>query len=186
MNTTMNNLFVGENIKLSAIRAEDVEKMAIWQEDSEYLRNVDTDAAIPQSLHEIKEYELLKSRKSNGVSFMLRTIQEDILIGFVALHSIEWNNRAGLLAIGIGDKDHRGKGYGTEGLRLILKYAFHELNLHRVGLDVISYNQPAIKAYEKVGFQMEGCMREAVQRDGKKFDRIIMGILQNEWMKIQK
>ncbi|MBO1582412.1 GNAT family N-acetyltransferase [Bacillus sp. XF8] len=183
MNTTVNNLFLGENIKLSAIRAEDVERMAIWQEDSEYLRNVDTDIAVPQSLHEIKEYELLKGRKSNGVSFMLRTIQDDILIGFVALHSIEWNNRTGLLAIGIGDKNYRGKGYGTEGLRLILKYAFHELNLHRVGLDVISYNKPAIEVYKRVGFKVEGCMRKAVQRDGKSFDRIIMGILRSEWVK---
>ncbi|MBC6972792.1 GNAT family N-acetyltransferase [Bacillus sp. Xin] len=178
----MNNLFLGENIKLAAIRAEDIEQMALWQEDSEYLRNVDTDAAVPQSLHEIKDHELLKGRKSNGVSFMLRTIQEDILIGFVALHSIEWNNRAGLLAIGIGDKNYRGKGYGAEGLRLILKYAFYELNLHRVGLDVISYNKTAIEVYKKVGFKVEGCMREAVQRDGMSFDRIIMGILRNEWI----
>ncbi|WP_141534989.1 GNAT family N-acetyltransferase [Bacillus cereus] len=178
----MNNLFSGENIKLSAIRIEDVEQMAIWQEDSEYLRNVDTDMAIPQSLHELKEDEFLKGRKSNSISFMLRTMQDDTLIGFVAFHSIEWNNRAGLLAIGIGDKQYRGKGYGTEGLRLILKYAFYELNLHRVGLDVISYNKAAIEAYKKVGFQEEGCMREAVQRDGKSFDRIIMGILRNEWI----
>ncbi|MED1599171.1 MULTISPECIES: GNAT family N-acetyltransferase [Bacillus] len=182
MNTKLNNLFLGENIKLSAIRAEDIEQMAIWQEDSEYLRNVDTDIAILQSLHEIKENELLIGKKSNSVSFMLRTIQDDSLIGFVALHSIEWNNRAGLLAIGIGDKNYRGKGYGTEGLRLILKYAFYELNLHRVGLDVISYNKSAIEVYKKVGFKVEGSMREAVQRDGKSFDRIIMGILRNEWI----
>ncbi|KFN04579.1 acetyltransferase domain protein [Bacillus clarus] len=182
----INNLFLGNNIKLSAIRAEDAEGMAIWQEDSEYLRNVDTDIAAPQSLHEIQNDELLKGRKSNSISFMLRTIQDDILIGFVAIHSIEWNNRTGLLAIGIGDAKYRGKGYGAEALHLILKYAFYELNLNRVGLDVISYNEAAIALYKKMGFQMEGCMREAVQRDGKSFDRIIMGILRKEWIKLQK
>ena len=66
-----------------------------------------------------------------------------------------------------------------------LKICFYELNLHRVGLDVISYNKAAIELYKKMGFRMEGCMREAVQRDGKCFDRIIMGILRDEWIELQ-
>jgi len=164
------------------MREKDAEVMAMWQEDSEYLRNVDTDVAFPQSLHEIANDGLIKGRKSNSVSFMVRTVQDDRLIGFVAIHGIEWNNRTGLLAIGIGGVNDRGKGYGREAIHLILKYAFYELNLHRVGLDVISYNKVAIELYKKMGFQIEGCMREAVQRDGKYFDRIIMGILRDEWM----
>lgn len=96
----------------------------MWQEDSEYLRNVDTDVAFPQSLQEIASDGLLKGRRSNSVSFMLRTVQDDRLIGFVAIHGIEWNNRTGLLAIGIGDANDRGKGYGREAIHLILKYAF--------------------------------------------------------------
>ncbi|MBG9617569.1 GNAT family N-acetyltransferase [Bacillus cereus] len=179
------NLFRNKTIKLLAMRETDAEVMAMWQEDSEYLRNVDTDVAFPQSLNEIASDGLLKGRRSNSVSFMVRTVQEDRLIGFVAIHGIEWNNRTGLLAIGIGDANDRGKGYGKEAIHLILKYAFYELNLHRVGLDVISYNKAAIALYKKIGFQMEGCMIEAVQRDGKCFDRIIMGILRDEWIGLQ-
>lgn len=179
------NLFRNKTIKLSVMREKDVELMAMWQEDSEYLRNVDTDVAFPQSLNEIASDELLKGRRSNSVSFMVRTVQEDRLIGFVAIHGIEWNNGTGLLAIGIGDANDRGKGYGKEAIHFILKYAFYELNLHRIGLDVISYNKLAIALYKKMGFQMEGCMREAVQRDGKCFDRMIMGILRDEWIELQ-
>ncbi|WP_439021990.1 GNAT family N-acetyltransferase [Bacillus thuringiensis] len=179
------NLFQNKAITLSAIRETDAKVMVRWQEDSEYLRNIDTDLAFPQSLHEIASDRLLRGRKSNSVSFMLRTVQDDRLIGFVAIHGIEWNNRTGLLAIGIGDVNDRGKGYGKEAIQLILKYAFYEMNLHRVGLDVISYNKAAIALYKKMGFQMEGCMREAVQRDGKCFDRIIMGILRDEWIMLQ-
>ncbi|PDY78981.1 GNAT family N-acetyltransferase [Bacillus cereus] len=179
------NLFQDKTIKLSAVRETDAKEMAKWQEDSEYLRNVDTDLACPQSLHEISNDGLFKGRRSNSISFMLRTVQDERLIGFVAIHGIEWNNRTGLLAIGIGDANDRGKGYGREAIQLILKYAFYELNLHRIGLDVISYNKSAIALYKKMGFQMEGCMREAVQRDGKCFDRIIMGILRDEWIELQ-
>lgn len=103
------NLFQNKAVKLSAIRESDAKVMAMWQEDSEYLRNVDTDVAFPQSLQEIVSDGLLKGRRSNSVSFMLRTVQDDRLIGFMAIHGIEWNNRTGLLAIGIGDANDRGK-----------------------------------------------------------------------------
>ena len=119
--------------------------------------------------------------KNKEVYFRLRTHEEDTLIGFVVIHSIEWNNRCGQLAIGIGLAEHRNKGYGTEALNLILRYAFHEMNLDRVGLDVISYNAKGIRAYEKAGFQLEGRAREAVYRDGRRYDRLMMGILKPEW-----
>ncbi|WP_068502295.1 GNAT family N-acetyltransferase [Paenibacillus kribbensis] len=174
----MENLFCGERIKLAAVREEDAEVMFKWGEDAEYLRNVDTDLALPYTL---KQMESEGTPSPNEVYFRLRTLADDVLIGFVAIHGIEWNNRTGQLAIGIGDMEYRGKGYGAEAVRLILRYAFYELNLNRVGLDVIEYNNQAIRTYEKAGFQLEGRVRAAVLRDGNSYDRIMMGILYSEW-----
>ncbi|MET3210781.1 UNVERIFIED_CONTAM: RimJ/RimL family protein N-acetyltransferase [Paenibacillus sp. PvR008] len=175
---TIENLFYGDRIKLAAVREEDAETMFKWGEDAEYLRNVDTDLALPYTL---KQMESEGSPSSNEVYFRLRTLADDVLIGFVAIHGIEWNNRIGQLAVGIGNTDYRGKGYGAEAVRLILRYAFYELNLNRVGLDVIEYNEQAIRTYEKAGFQLEGRVRSAVLRDGNSYDRIMMGILYSEW-----
>jgi RimJ/RimL family protein N-acetyltransferase len=172
------NLFHGELVKLSAVREEDAEIMVKWEEDAEYLRNLDTDIALPRMRQQLEAEGESNPREAY---FRLRSIKDDQLIGFVVIHSIEWNNRAGLLAIGIGESDNRNKGYGTDALKLILRFAFHELNLNRVGLDVIEYNEKAIHAYEKVGFQREGRMRAAVYRDGKTYDRLIFGILRSEW-----
>ena len=182
MTTINSNLFYGNSVKLSIPREEDVEIMLKWEEDSEYLRNVDTEIALPKT----KE-QLGAERKAdlNEVYFRLRTIDKDHLIGFVAIHSIEWNNRAGILSIGIGESSNRNKGYGSDALKLILRYAFHELNLDRVGLEVIEYNKGGIRAYEKVGFQQEGRKRSVVYRDGKRYDVIVMGVLHNEWKAIQ-
>lgn len=171
-------LFCGELVRLCAFRPEDTPVMASWSHDAEYLRNVDSDMAVPTSAESFQNFV---GKSPNGVEFLLRTVENDTLIGFVALHGIEWNNQCGLLAIGIGEEKFRSKGYGTDALRLILRYAFFELNLNRVGLDVISYNKRAIRAYEKVGFKVEGTMRESVLRDGHKYDRIIMSILRNEY-----
>lgn len=178
MTLTTSHLFYGKRLKLTAPRAEDVQVMLQWNEDPEYLRNVDTDLAVPFSEKQLEDEGETKHRE---VYFRLRTREDDRLIGFVVIHGIEWNNRTGQLAIGIGLAEHRGKGYGTEALQLMLRYAFHEMNLDRVGLDVIAYNARAIRTYEKVGFQLEGRIRSAVYRDGKRYDRLIMGILREEW-----
>jgi RimJ/RimL family protein N-acetyltransferase len=166
---------------LAAPREEDAAAFARWSEDADYLRAMDTDYARPVSAQEFVERFKPGQPDPNRIEFSLRTVEGDKLIGFVALHTIEWNNRAALLAIGIGDPDYRGKGYGADALRLILRYAFNELNLYRVGLDVIGNNVQAIRAYEKVGFRREGALRRAVKRDGVRHDRILMGILPEEW-----
>ena len=64
----------------------------------------------------------------------------------------------------------------------MLGHAFENLELHRVGLSVFSYNTRAIRAYEKVGFRHEGRLRDAIQRDGRYWDEIQMGILREEWL----
>jgi RimJ/RimL family protein N-acetyltransferase len=179
MRLQSNRLFHGKLLRFSAVAPSDSEQLAKFDEDAEYLRRLDTDYAFPKP---IEAFNRSGDRSSNEVEFMLRPIDNDRLIGFVALHSIEWNNQACLLAIGIGEPAYRGKGYGTEALNMILRYGFHELNLNRIGLDVIEYNDNAIAMYKKAGFKEEGRMRSAVLRDGNSYDRIIMGILKNEWL----
>jgi RimJ/RimL family protein N-acetyltransferase len=181
MTNSEGNLFRGDLVRLVAPAEEDASALARWSEDAGYLRALDSDYARPVSAHEFATRLAPEQSDPNKVEFHLRTLQDDRLIGFVALHSIEWNNGAALLAIGIGESAYRGKGYGSDALRLILRYAFDELNLHRVGLDVISNNARAIRTYEGAGFQREGTMRDAVLRDGSRHDRILMGILRHEW-----
>ena len=87
----------------------------------------------------------------------------------------------GWVAIAFGDEANRGKGYGYEAMQLLLKFAFHELNLHRVQLTVFEYNIRAIRLYEKMGFVREGTQREFLQRDGRRYDMYFYGLLVHEW-----
>ena len=66
-------------------------------------------------------------------------------------------------------------------MRIILRYAFDELNLKRVTLNVFDYNPRAIRSYEKAGFKLEGRQREALHKDGQRYDILYMGILRDEW-----
>ncbi|MGG1658290.1 GNAT family N-acetyltransferase [Brevibacillus sp. NRS-1366] len=176
------SLFHGEFLRFTAAYPGDTEHMARFTEDFDYLRRLDTDFAVPS---QPSAFAKSSTRSGNSVEFMLRPLENDRLIGFVALFKIEWNNRAAHMAIGIGDPKDRGQGYGADALKMILRYAFHELNLNRVGLDVISYNESAIRAYTKAGFTEEGRMRSSVLRQGKTYDRIMMSILAAEWEALQ-
>jgi RimJ/RimL family protein N-acetyltransferase len=81
----------------------------------------------------------------------------------------------------VGDEKDRDRGLGTEAMRVILRYAFEDSGLNRVGLSVFEFNEPAIHTYEKLGFKREGQLRQAIQRDGSFHDAILMSILAHEW-----
>jgi RimJ/RimL family protein N-acetyltransferase len=117
------------------------------------------------------------------VIFMIRIREDDHTIGFIGLDGIRWNHGDAYVGIGIGEREFRGKGYGTDTMRVLLNYAFTELNLHRVSLNVFAYNPMAIRSYEKAGFVIEGKQREYLNREGKRWDMVFMGILKEDWMK---
>jgi RimJ/RimL family protein N-acetyltransferase len=118
----------------------------------------------------------------DGYFFAIRTLESDVLIGFIGFFALLLNHGDAHVAIAIGERGSWNKGYGTDAMRIILHYAFNELNLRRVGLGVFEYNSRAIRSYEKAGFVHEGRMREAIHRDGKRFDFLFMGIFRDEWL----
>lgn len=83
----------------------------------------------------------------------------------------------------IGEEHHRHLGYGTEALNLMLEYGFQQLNFHSILLNVLSFNENAIRCYEKLGFQVVGTIKEVVYDHGVYYDRIIMQILESDWRK---
>lgn len=103
------------------------------------------------------------------------------LIGEIKLHSINAQDRRASMAIAIYDPHQLGKGLGSEAIRLLLHHAFTELNLHRIGIRVLVYNERAIRAYQKCGFVVEGRERETALVDGVWYDDLMMGILSREF-----
>ncbi len=172
------DLFTGQLLRLAAPLPEDRTASAAWSTDSEFLRLLDSSPARPRR----PDFFTLLDRKEEWriFDFALRTLAEDKLIGFLELE-VDWPNQASMVGIGIGEREYRGKGYGPDALRLLLGYAFRELNLYRVGLNVFSYNTRAIRAYEKVGFVREGTLRAALFRDGQRYDILYMSVLRPDW-----
>ncbi len=176
--------FTGQKVKLVPL---DVEKeMKYWEEwdqDSEYKRLLDDSPAMQIAGSVGREH--FEENNAGGALFMVHTIPDDSVIGFIELDGMDWAARSGWVGIGIGQRDYRGKGYGTEAMRLLLSYAFTWLNLNRVNLNVFAYNTRAIRSYEKCGFRYEGTEREVIFKEDKRWDLIDMGILREEWELLQ-
>jgi RimJ/RimL family protein N-acetyltransferase len=175
------DLFSGPRVRLTALRPGDVATVERWYEDSAFSRQVEGGAAFPRPTAWVQEFLTEGSKQETTCRFAVRLHHSDDMIGFIALDSILWTSRVAWLAIGIGEPAYRGQGYGGEALGLLQRFAFHELNLHRLQLTVFSYNAPAIRLYERLGFQREGVMREFLQRDGQRFDVYLYGQLAWEW-----
>lgn len=170
----------GKNIHLGPLREKDIPILSSWYENIEFLRFYDFHPAVPKT-----EEQLRKIYETGGedtfIPLAVRIKGSEEIIGLVELDGISYTNRFSWISIGFGDNLHRGKGFGKEALNIAVDFAFNELNLERLQLNVISYNEAAIRLYEKIGFQREGVYREAVLRDGKKHDLLLYGLLKREW-----
>jgi RimJ/RimL family protein N-acetyltransferase len=178
-------LFEGQLVRFAPPDADrDAELVSKWTHDPEYLRLLSTDIAKPLSPGQIKkQYEELdkEAEKRNAFNFAVRLKEDDRLIGFARLYRIEWTHGTGSVQIGLGDRNDRGKGFGTEALHMLLRYAFDELNLYRLAAVAVEYNTGALRFFERAGFAVEVRRRQAVQRDGKRWDALMLGLLRDEW-----
>jgi RimJ/RimL family protein N-acetyltransferase len=169
---------IGERIYLSPRNIEDVEKFTEWMNDFEVTDYTGRSGQI-MSLEGEKKY--LEENSNPEATFSIITLDNDKLIGTVGLESIDHLNRTATLGIFIGDKDYLSKGYGTEAIRLLLDYGFNYMNLHSVKLNLMRFNERALKCYKKCGFKETGKIRENKFINGKYYDTIAMDILENEF-----
>lgn len=106
-------------------------------------------------------------------------------LGGIDLTDIDHTDRNAVLSMVIGAPEHRGKGYGSEAVQLILAYAFNTLNLHKISLTVYEKNGAALRCYLKNGFRPEGRIRDHMRVQGEYSDLIPMGILEGEYRRLQ-
>ena len=171
----------GERVRLTGIREADVETIISWDEDREFMRNLFSGPAYPRPEIAQRDWWNERLKNKNEYHFAIRLLESDQIIGTFHIQDIEWTNQAGWFSMGIGSEEFRGKGYGTEALRLGLDFAFNNLNLHRLALGVFAFNEPAIRLYQRLGFTHEGTERELVFRDGRRHDLLVFGMLAREW-----
>jgi len=179
-------LFEGQDVRFGPIDHEkDPEIESKWTHDAEFMRLYDVAPARPMSAALLKkQYEKLEKQieeEKNLYYFTIRAKADDRLIGKALIQWIEWTNGNAWIQLGIGSAEDRRKGYGSQALRMLIRFAFAELNLFRVSARVPEYNTAAIALFKKLGFVEEVRRRQALDRDGRRWDLIVFGLLNSDW-----
>ncbi len=183
-------LFEGKLIRLAPIDHEkDPEVESRWTHDLTLARALSRRPAMPLSVAQMKKkYEAIEKdvdESKNLFHFTIRGKEDGRLIGFVRIEGIEWTHGTASLKLAIGDPTDRGKGYGSEVIHLILRFAFSELNLYRISAIVGEDNPGALKFFLRYNFVEEVRRRKALVRDGQTWDSIHLGLLRDEWLAME-
>jgi RimJ/RimL family protein N-acetyltransferase len=167
-----------ELVELSPLTDADSEVMLRWINDRDLVLLSSAYRPVDEAAH--REWFDAIRRRPDVAIFGIRERAGGRLVGSCQLLGISAAHRKAELQIRIGEADARGRGYGKEAVRLLLDFAFRDLNLHRVELTVLAGNEPAIRLYESTGFVREGTLRQAAHIDGRYVDLVVMAIIRDE------
>lgn len=165
----------GSRVILRMPRESDRSAFEEWQSDPL------VQASFAPALLERLIRQASGEQQPDRLDFVVCDRESTSAFGAVSLFNIDTGSRQAELAKTIGDPRFRGRGLAVDATSLLLAYGFGTLGLNRVYLRTLGGNLNNIKLNERIGFRFEGVLREAVHRDGKPADVVLMALLRNEF-----
>lgn len=164
---------------------------AVEEKDIEFLRHLINDPHIesktggwnfPIAINQQKKwYGSLSDNKNLNLSICKIEDTESRCIGMLSLAEIDWKNRCTSHGIKLSEEE-RGKGIGKDVVLSIMKYVFEELNLNRLETTILESNKASQKLHiEKCGWKKEGIKREAIFKNGKYQDNLMVAITKKDY-----
>jgi RimJ/RimL family protein N-acetyltransferase len=171
----------GKHVHLRAIEREDLPRLhEILDDDLELLARSSDSPPRPVSLAELEQRfdERLEEPDASAMRFVIEL--DDEVIGECGLHFIDHYRASCHLGVALG-REYWAKGLGQDAVRTLVAFAFRDLNMRKVGLEVLADDERAVGAYRKVGFVDEGRLRAHSWFEGAFHDALVMAILREEW-----
>lgn len=169
----------GDRVQLRRHEPANYGLYAEWYGDPE-IWHLTSWAAAPLGRSAVKRLFEERELSTTDDSFAIHVEGEDEPVGVISLMNISEANASADLSVIVGQREDRHQGFGAEAIAMILRYAFDDLGLNRVGLSVFEFNEPAIATYERLGFEREGRLRRAVKRADGFHDALLMSVLRDE------
>lgn len=169
----------GQRVRLAPLEKDDLPKAQLWVNDREL--NQLMLRVLPVTRLDQERWLEEITRNPSKVVFAIKLLESEAHIGNTGFYSIDWIHRRAEFWILMGERDHWGKGIGSEVAGLMLQFGFESLNLNRICLNVSSDNQRAISIYEKRNFVREGLFREHCYIEGRYVDVIHMALLKRDY-----
>lgn len=180
MKTNLFHGLEGESIFFKALSTNDAQEIHNYASDKDVSKFIGW--KLMNTLEETREFvEEMLRRESAGTHLYASVVLKSTLevIGTVMIFGFD--KEANYAEIGyVFHKDHWGKGYGTEAVSLVSKFAFEELNLHKLNARVVDTNIGSSRILEKNGFELEGRFKDHYFIEGKYYDGLFLGKLQSK------
>lgn len=174
-----NIVIVSERLLLTLLIRGDAEDVLDWINNGEVVKNFQFFTRGFSFYDEVRYIEKMMNSPSDLLLGIIT--EEGELIGTCGLHEIDFNNSTARLGVIIGKKEYWGQGYAREATRVLLNWAFSEMGLHKIYLNVFTTNTKAFNLYSGVGFLEEGTLRSEYKIRGGYVDMLRMAILKEEW-----
>jgi RimJ/RimL family protein N-acetyltransferase len=176
------SILVGERVRLRGVCDGDLPALAGWEMGPGRLITVSNWVAPPSEAAAKDRVAKRSANDEDDLGFAIETLGDPpVLTGRIWMSAAgARKDRCAEVGIALG-REHTGRGYGTDAMRIIVGYGFRELGLHRIQLGVAAFNPAGIRAYQKAGFTEEGRQRESILHDGRWYDSVLMSILDHEW-----
>lgn len=171
----MEKLYSDGNIYLRLMTAEDTDNIVKWRNSDAVRTNFIYQKLFTRQSHE----QWIKTMVNTGkvVQMIICRCENDESVGSVYIRDIDTTHHKGEYGVFIGEASARGCGIGTAAAKLMIHYAFEELQLHRLFLRVFADNAQAMGSYEKAGFEKEAYLKDDVCIDGVYRDIVLMAII---------
>lgn len=171
----MEKLYSDGNIYLRLMTAEDTDNIVRWRNSDAVRTNFIYQKLFTRQSHEQWVETMVNTGKV--VQMIICMCENDLPVGSVYIRDIDVVHNKGEYGIFIGESSARGHGVGTAAAKLMVRYAFEELKLHRLFLRVFADNAQAMGSYEKAGFLKEAYLKDDVCIDGIYRDIVLMAII---------
>lgn len=171
------------NIRLRALESRDSVEHYYNRFDTKARLFVNCEVELPPTNEECNRFAEKYKEFASTTGRLMFTIEmlDGQNVGGVNLNSIDERN--GTFSIGMQiDRDFRGKGYGTDAMRILLRYAFLERRLHKLNAGVLDGNIASITMMKKLGCVQEGVRRQVIYSNGQYIDEILFGLTKEEFV----
>ncbi len=166
-------MIAGEHVILRAFERDDAERCYRWINDPNIVRTLKSRYPIAFQ----NEMEWLDRAMHASVTdrhFAIERKDDRTHIGNASIHDIEWVSRVASFGLFIGEPSAWNRGFGSDAIRTLVRFAFDEMNLRKLRINVFDYNDRAKHVLEAQGFVQEGRLREEFYRDGTYHDIVTL------------
>jgi len=174
-------MIAGEHVILRAFEREDAERCYRWMNDPNIVRTLKTRYPIAfQNEIEWLDRAMHVSAGDTERHFAIEKKDDRSHIGNASIHDIEWVSRTAAFGLFIGEPSAWNRGFGSDAIRTLVRFAFEEMNLRKLRINVFDYNDRAKHILETQGFVQEGRLQKEFYREGSYHDIVLLSIFRGE------